>query len=54
MKAATYPNKRVGCHNHALGAAGDAVVAGWAGLNHALGAAGDTVVAGWAGLTCGM
>jgi hypothetical protein len=32
MKAATYPKNRVGCRFHALGAAGDAVVVGWAGL----------------------
>jgi trehalose/maltose hydrolase-like predicted phosphorylase len=32
MKAATYPKNRVGCHSHALGALGDAVVVGWAGL----------------------
>jgi len=32
MKAATYPENRVGCRNHALSAAADAVVAGWAGL----------------------
>jgi hypothetical protein len=31
MKAATYPKKRAGCRNHALGAAADAVVVGWAG-----------------------
>jgi hypothetical protein len=27
-----YPEERLGCHNHVLGVAGDAVVAGWAGL----------------------
>jgi hypothetical protein len=32
MKAATYPEDRVACRNHAFGAAGDAVVVGWAGL----------------------
>jgi hypothetical protein len=32
MVVTTYPNERVGCRFHALGAAGYAVVVGWAGL----------------------
>jgi len=32
VDAAAYPKERLGCHNHCVSTAGDAVVVGWAGL----------------------